>query len=349
MSVEATSALTFNDLILEVALKMGVAYYGVNGDAPASIPIDTHDLAEAKRHVNDALRMFISDAPPSGWRWTKPVADITLWPSIVVDAAKTVVGGAHVPADDYTPVTANSAVFFPSMEEKEIVVTGQGTFTVKQYISSTVVHVYGNHTFVASTYSIAANGDYTLPRTFAGALGGTPTFLSQTNRAAMLEWTHEVTIRQLRENNSTSSISIPRLLAIDVFLPAFSVPPASARRRYKLMAYPTPDQVFIIQLPYDLHFDELTSGAEVPPTPIMHDESLRAACRAIVEKDVDEVSGPDMAYYVKCLDNSIRVDSRSGPRKLGYFGNGPRHGWYGWNIRNFRDFMYVRPNVIYNP
>lgn len=338
MSVEATSALSFNDLILEVARKMGTAYYGETGDEEAQIPIDEHDLTEAKRHVNDAIRMFISDAPPAGWRWTKPVASIALWPSVAVDVAKTILSGTYVPADDHTPITANTAIFYPSMEEKEIVITGVGTFTIKQYVSSTVVNLYGNHTFVGTkTYSIAADGDYTLPRTFAGSIGGIVSFQSQTNRAVPVDWTHETTIRQLRENISITT-GIPRLIAADVFVPV------SGRRRYKLMTYPIPDQLFVVQFPFDLHFDELLSGTDVPPTPIMHDESMRAACRAIVEKDVLEQSGVDTAYYAKCLGNSIKADERSGPSKLGYFGN----GWQGVNIRNFRDLM-PRPNVTFNP
>jgi hypothetical protein len=35
---EPTSVLTFSDLILEVAYKLGIAYYGAAGDGAAQVP-----------------------------------------------------------------------------------------------------------------------------------------------------------------------------------------------------------------------------------------------------------------------------------------------------------------------
>lgn len=338
MSTEATSNLLFGDLILEVARKMGVAYFGENGDEEAQIPVDTHDLVECKRHVNNAIRMFISDAPKTGWHWVKPTASITFWPTVAVVASRTLTGGTYDSANDQTPITANTAVFYESMEEKSIVVTGQGTLVVKQYVSPTQVYVYGSHGFAApATYSITADGDYTLPRAFAGAHTGSITFGSATNRAVKIEWTAEATIRQLRENVSIQS-GIPRYVAATVFLPA------SGRRRYKLMTYPIPFELYTIQFPFDLSFDQLTTLTEAPPTPIMHDETIRAACLAVVEKDVEDTEGSATKYYQKCLGNSQEADARSGPRKLGYFGNDRANV----SPKNFREFM-KRPNVQFNP
>lgn len=76
--MEPTSALTFEDLILEAARLMGVGHYGEGGDEALQVPTDPHDLAECKRHVNNAIRMFIADAPRTGWRWMRPIARMTL-------------------------------------------------------------------------------------------------------------------------------------------------------------------------------------------------------------------------------------------------------------------------------
>lgn len=339
MSTEATSALTKRDLLLEVARKMGVAFYGDNGDEPAQIPQDDHDLAECERHVINGIRMFFADAPPTGWRFARPTASVSLWPSVGLDATKTVTGATYEPDDDQTLITANSSVFYESMEEKSIVVTGQGTFTIKRYVSATQVYVYGSHGFAsASTYTITADGNYTLPRSFAGTFTGQVTFGAATNRAVQIHWADEATIRELRENVSVVT-GIPRYLGLSVFVPT------SGRRRYQLMSYPTPYQLFTVQFPYDLQFDSLTDLDETPPTPIIHDETIRAACLAVVERDVDDMpDGPATNYYVgKCLPNSKNLDARSGPRRLGYFGNDRTVV----TPRNFREFM-KRPNVIFN-
>lgn len=339
MSIEPTSALTFGDLLLETAREMGVAFYGEDGTEEAQIPVDPHDLSEVMRHVNNAVRMFVADAPPAGWRWTRPVASIALWPSVAVDATKTVTGGTYESASDQTLLTANSSVFYESMEEKSIVVTGQGTFTIKRYVSATQVYVHGNHSFAAaSTYSIATDGNYTLPRTFAGTHDGQITFAADTNRGVSPGWTDEATIRSLREDINSNS-GPPILFAATVFQGE------GQRRRYTLMAYPTPEEVFTAQFPFDVHFDKMVDIDEVPPTPLVHDETLRAACIAVVERDVDDTpNGPKMGYYQKCIGSSQRADARSAPAKLGYFGNG--RGRFN-SIQDVRRWL-TRPTVRYN-
>lgn len=85
-TLEPTSALTFNDLITEVAYKIGCSYYGVDGTGAPQAPIDAHDLAICQRIVNKAVRKFINDGPkPNGWRWLNPVAQIDLWPQTSYD------------------------------------------------------------------------------------------------------------------------------------------------------------------------------------------------------------------------------------------------------------------------
>ena len=75
-----TMEMTFSDLIIEVAEVAGIAYYGASGDEAAQVPGDAHSLALCKKVVNTAIRMFISDGPPNGWRWMRKIARITLNP-----------------------------------------------------------------------------------------------------------------------------------------------------------------------------------------------------------------------------------------------------------------------------
>lgn len=339
MSQEDTSAYNLGDLVLEVALKMGSAYYGEDGTEEAQVPVDPHDLSQCKRHVNNALRMFLADAPPTGWRWTKPIYSVVMWPTINVNATKTVTGGTYDVTNDQTLLTASSSVFYETMEEKAIVVTGQGTFTIKQYVSATQVYVYGNHYFVAAaTYSIASDGNYTLPRTFVGTYSGAVTYQAGTNQDTPIEWTNDVFIRQLRENDSIVS-GWPSLAAIRLRSAL------TGRRRYELMAYPAPIQTMTIEVTFDLGFNELSSLTDFLPTPVAHDETIKAACFLVVERDVDDSEGTDTNYYRSIsLPNSYNIDARSGPRKLGYFGN--RRPTI--TPANFRDFIR-RPNVTFGP
>lgn len=83
-----SSALTFADLITEVAYKIGCAYYGSDGTGAPQVPVDAHDLAVCQRIVNKAVRMFINDGPqPNGWKWLRPVAQVDLWPQISYDSS----------------------------------------------------------------------------------------------------------------------------------------------------------------------------------------------------------------------------------------------------------------------
>jgi hypothetical protein len=339
MTTEPTSAFTFGRLVLEAARKMGTAYYGEDGTEPAQPPVDEHDLAEAKRHVNNAVRMFISDAPPTGWKWTHPVYGLTMWPLINPDVTKTVTGGTYDVQNDQTLLTANAAAFYDTMEEKTVILTTNGAVVVKQYVSPTQVYVYGNHYFAApDTYKIVSDGNYTLPRTFSGTFSGSINYRAATNRATPIEWTNEAFIRQLRENVNIQT-GWPSIAAIRPRTAALG------RRRYELIAYPIPHEVLGIEINFDLSFDEMVSLTENPPTPIAHDETIRAAVFAVIERDVDGMEGADGNYYrTAALPNSRNIDARSGPRKLGYFGN--RRPTI--TPRNFRDFIR-RPNVTFGP
>lgn len=335
---EATSALTFQALIIEVAEKLGFAYYGANGDEAAQVPTNTHDLDRAKRLVNKALGLFVMSAPATGWRWQRPTGEFTLWPSVAVNSSVTATGVYD--GSTYTTITASADTFYSTMEGKNIVVTDTGTFEIVQYVSATVVKILGNHAFTSKTFSIAADGNYTLPNGFAGPHTGDVSFEANTNTSFPITWTNESSIRKLREN-VTVNTGEPQLIAIRVRLPVGS----DLRRRYEIMAYPTPDSVRTIEFPYDLHFDSMVNLTDTPPTPIGHDETIRQACRMVAEADVDDMGGgPEASAFAQMIQNSHNLDARTGPRRLGYFGNPDRHPV---NIQTARDLMR-RQNVTYN-
>lgn len=310
---EPSAALTFEDLILEVATKMGVSYYGADGDEVDQIPTDAHDLGICKRHVNNAIRMFLADAPPAGWRWARPTASIILWPAVSTDDDVTATG-VYSPTTKITTITASEAAFFESMEGKTIEVTDVDDLTILGYTSTTVITVDGDHHWTGSkTFAIDADGNYTLPVTFGGQYTGRITFEAATSIGISITWTSESNIRQLREPSAVET-GDPRNAAVR--------PMEGNRRRWELMVYPTPSTERTVEFPYELYFDKLTNLTDKHPAGFIHDETIKAACHAVLERDTEDMIGGLMQYYRQvALPNSYRADARSYPRRLGMMGN----------------------------
>ena len=328
---EPTSALTFQDLIITVARKAGTAYYGAGGDEAAQAPTDTFDLAEAKTFVNDGIRMLISDAPPDGWRWARPVASVDMWPDVAVDATVTATGVYTT----VTTITATEATFYPSMEGKTIIVTGVGSYTIVSYTSSTVITIAGDNAFAGKTFSIANDGAYTLPQTFGGQYRGDIQYAAETGVSVSPTWTAESYIRALRAE-STVQTDTPYL---------FAVRKMSLARRWELVVYPEASGLETVEFPYDLHFDELSGLTDMHPAGYPFDEAVKAACLAVWERDGDDViAGLNDYYQNKALPNAFKINARSAPQRLGYCGNPSRSNR---TLRNFRNFQN-RPTVTYD-
>jgi hypothetical protein len=345
MSSYPTSAMTFRDLIVETAVKAGVAYHGVDGTEEPQVPQDQYDLSECKRHVNNAIRRFIADAPRNGWRWAQPIATLTLWPTVDVDASRTITSLSFDPLTNRTLLQASSDAFYPTMDEHPLVLTGVGTFTIKSFVSATQVYVEGDASAANGvTWSIESDGNYTLPPSFGGQYTGPVTYQAATNQGVGLDWVDESVIRQWREN-ATIETGDPYFLAVRL------MPGSLKRRRWELLAFPFPDEVRVVEFKFDVNFDKLVELADTPPTPVPHDETLRAACRSQVEREVMDGNGVDTEYYQQvCIPNSHRIDERSAPSKLGYFGNPSSYVDSRISrIQVFRQQMYQRPNVSFNP
>lgn len=171
--------LAFSDLILEVAYKMGVAYYGPDGQGVPQVPVDAHDLFKCKQIVNNAIRMFINDGPgPNGWKWLNPVAQIDFWPMIAADTTgltSYVSSTAYDSTSNFTTLTlhygstvsstnTSTAGFYPSMELRSIFLGGNPPttvpgfqlpfgasstanngvpFTIVNYLSPTQIQIFG--------------------------------------------------------------------------------------------------------------------------------------------------------------------------------------------------------------
>lgn len=400
---EPTSVLAFQDLIIEVAYKIGCAYYGSDGTGAPQVPVDTHDLAVCKNIVNKGIRMFLNDGPPpNGWKFLRPNAMIDIWPMIAADGTGStnyVTSTAYDSTLNLTTLTlhlgstisstaTSTALWYPSMELKNIYLNGNpppgtpgwqlpvnglaststiGTpFTVVNYLTASTVQIYGqpaSSTFTSTgvkstSWSMVADGDYTMPADFAGQYVGPITYAQNTNRGMVLHWTDPGSIRARRQNFNFES-GTPYECAVDL-MPTYSIgntipggaPLAFApqRRRWVLMTWRIASEFLHVQFPYRLGFQSLVNLTDTPPSPFAFDESLKAACLAQAEFDVENVKGVAWDYYkTDALRQAYQLDAMAAPKRLGYFGNPTGHMSAGAAIRDFRDNWYQRPTVGVNP
>lgn len=324
---DPTSILTFEDLIVEAAIKMGVAFYGDAGDEQPQVPQNTHDLWLCQKHVNTAIRDFIASAPPSGWRWLNQVQSVVLWPSVAVNAASLLVSGGYDPGTDTTLLTSSTAVFYASMELRTLTLTGVGAFVIDSYVSAQSVRVRGDASAAGAspgvTWAITTDGAYTLPRFFSGQAVGEITYAPGESRGPEINWTDEASLRRRREL-TTTEYGYPYLAATRVLADS------GRRQRWELVVYPTPASVQTVQLPYLLYFDKLENLTDVQPAPFTHDETIRLSVRAVCERESMGGSGADDAQYRNVgLPNSYGIDLRSAPKRID-------SGRRGTSIQDFR-------------
>ncbi len=338
---EPTSAMTFGDLVLEVAHEMGVAFYGADGDEEAQVPDNAPDLSECERHVNNGLLKFFNDAPPSGWRFLRPVASVDLWASITTDSAVT---GTSVTDSGVTVLTISGASpLSESMEGRMISVTGftNQVMIVKVLSTSTAeINLNGESDLAGETFAITSTGAYTLPKYFAGMYSGKITYVAGSDVGVSIGWANDGAIRRLRVS-SNDNTGNPLWAGVRIMHTDGMGEPLKARR-WELVVYPTPSDDQVVEFPFEFHFDKMTDHQESPPVPFSHDETLKAVCLAVVERDVYDKPGRHTDSYREALVKSYEKDARTGPRSLGYFGN-PSRGRL--SISDWRNNVYDRPEV----
>lgn len=292
------TALTFNDLVLAVAERLGIAYYGAAGNEVAQVPTDTHDLDRCKRLVQDGVRMFIADAPVGGWRWQRPVVDIDIWPTIPV--------GSNLATGVYgtvTTITAVTDVFTPSMESKSIYITAlAGSVTILAYVSSKVVTVAGDHHWAGtSTFSITADGNYTIPTGFSGEVTGGVAVAPRTPSPTLLSWTDALALADIRTANPGAT-GVTTAVAYQAN--------ALTASRWDVAVYPVPLVADVLEFPYKVAFNSIGTITDPQPAGYEFDDCIRAACLAKAEIDAEDVPGPLVAYYdQKALPNAYKIDA----------------------------------------
>ena len=247
---EPTSVITFYDMLLRVAEKAGMAYYGSTGQGKPVVPVDAFNLDKCKRIVNDAFRLFDASPPPRGWKWKERIASILL----AVTASGTATGGSPTTLVDSGRTEAND--YFNDWIISVTGGTGKGeTAIVTDYALST-----GTFTFTAlsggstpDTTSIYRVEKVNLmPEDFAGQVDGPITYSAATNHGSPIAWVDESTIRQLRANWITTGYPIRA-----AYVPYTPSAGSLGGRRWELKVDPAPVAADTLLFPYTSHFNEM--------------------------------------------------------------------------------------------
>ena len=293
---QPTSRLTYQELIRKIAKRAGNAYYSETGGKEAMVPIDLYDLYYCKDIAIDGIRMFMADAPRTGWRWQKRKLSVTMTSLRITGTADAADSTSLTDATLETTYNSND-----DLNGYYIYITGgtgEGSFAqIDDYTASGgVISVvdwldqYGNAAGTDpgadSTYAITGvetvGGDiarYPLPEYFSGEAAGKIEYAANSNHATPIEWRNESFIRTRRAVTVISSY--PRYAAIRPLEPAITdIEDGSAKRRFEIIFDPQPSAAETVEFPYLLSFDNLklesgkaTGGGNTTLTDTAREES----------------------------------------------------------------------------
>uniref|UniRef100_A0A6M3KYY5 Uncharacterized protein n=1 Tax=viral metagenome TaxID=1070528 RepID=A0A6M3KYY5_9ZZZZ len=251
---EPTSALSYRELITEVARVAGCAYYGTTGLLPAMPPIDNNAFDEIRGIVNRGIKMFIANAPINGWKWRHRKMSVTFAPSFTGTATA---GGATSLTDDdiagdYTDdyflgftigITAGTGI------DETAVITGYtgltGRFNFTALSGGSTPDTTSQYRISRSTAVVTSDpARYQLDEDF-GAVESQIKYAANSNRGNKIQWCDESTIRALRA--IVVQTGTPKLAAIRPY----------GTRRFEMIVDPTPTAADIVEFMYKVIFDKL--------------------------------------------------------------------------------------------
>jgi len=260
---EPTSALSFEDLVKRIAETLEIADYDTT-DGTLIVPVvDKYHLQLCVRYVNNAIRMFIADAPPKGWRWMNRVHSLTM----AVTYTGTATGGSSTTLVDSGLAATYDDDFFNGYDIYITAGTGVGeSATVTDYTGSSGTFTFaalsgGSTPDTTSKYSIAKSTDaidgdgsrYMLPEDFGGTVNGKITYAAGSNHGTEINWCDESQIRDWR--STTVQTGYPVLAATRPYSPTSST--ITTNRRWEIVFDPRPASIQTVKFPYTMHFNKL--------------------------------------------------------------------------------------------
>lgn len=251
---EPTSALSYRELVTEIARLSGTAYYGSTGLLPAMPPIDHNALDEIRGVITRGIRQFIADGPKNGWRWRHRLMQVTFAPSIEGTAtagnATTLTDSAIAGTydDDHFNTYTLAITAGTGIGETAVVTDYDGTNGIFTFAAMSG----GSTPDSTSVYRISLStrvvtGDparYQLDQDFGGVESRIG-YAAETNHASTIQWCDESTIRRLRA--VVVQTNYPKLAATRPY----------GNRRFELIVDPAPQAEDTVEFMYKVRFDKL--------------------------------------------------------------------------------------------
>lgn len=303
---ESTLSVTYADLKESVAHYLGYGRTSGNWSTRQSTNIDD----SVNRGLNEFYyhAMIPNTSVPHKWSFLNPRANFTIWPTTTGT-----VDGQGSYSDPLTTIDASAGTFYPSMEGKTFTFDTSGTgYTISQYVSATQIKVVGDASSETNndTFTITADGDYTLPQDFQ-SIEGPLTFTGSTSPWVAIDIVGEAEIRE--DRSKYSSGGIPVKAAIDPL--AYD---SSSAQRWQVMVFPTPSVVYTLKIRYSRAPDAFTADTDYPPGGAQYTECVRLMCEAAAEKEVMGQRGPKYADSRDALARAVMADTmNSAPEHLG--------------------------------
>lgn len=303
---------------------------------------NTGQLALVSSVIQSGLARFYysavdADGMPYEWKFLRPTATIDVWPTFAVEDGKTVTGSSD--SSGTALLTASESSFFDSMEHKDIVVTGVGTFKILSVLSPAIVRVLGSEAAQASaaTFSIASDSNYLLPRDVDG-IDGVMTFANTDYRLYNVTMTSENMIRQQRQNGFITSY--PRLAAVRPLKLD-----GTQQQRKELMVWPPTTSVYNLSYTYDVNPLRLSENNQYPYGGAAFRELIIETCLAVAEERTDDAEDIHGKRARELMQTAVQYDARTlVADNLGYNGDGRGRGRYSrdeWCARRWRNIRGI--------
>jgi len=296
---ESTASLSYDDLRRHMGRKI-----------PGSTVKTTWTPEEASwidDIIDSALRNLYAGGP-TGYQWNflRPWSTIT---TVAAYSTGTIAIAAGV-------VTGTGTTFPSWAAEGEVTVSGN-TYTVNTRDSDTQLTLDDLTVAVSAGASYElGRPTYDLPDNCAYIEGP---FTYRPGSAALDRPIELVAVSDLRELRQWADVkSRPVAYALRTKRPS-DLTVASESSRHQVQFLPTSDAAYTLEYRYRIRMDKITGGTDKYPLGSEeHSETILAACNAQCELELEGRRGDLWAYYLDCLQTSIKIDSKLSASFLGY-------------------------------
>lgn len=176
-----------------------------------------------------------------------------------------------------------------------------------------------------------------LPDDFGG-IEGDVMFIDSGRLVAACKVTNEQRVARMYADYPDVS-GQPQLAAIRIP----STTSLAKSQRANLYIYPAADQDYTLEFQMYLNPDALSASFPYALGGTTHAETIRAACKAAAERDINNVqNGPQFQYFLERLRASVSLDRRNKGQTYGYNGDP------GYNRPRYYDRSNVRIPVTFD-